>query len=148
MTRKGKQQTCLYQCRWASALDYWQFGRSNVRPHRTCSLHKDFIYVVGQVCPTDVPLRTLFIVLGRYAQPTSLCISRLNVLVPRVPPVRKSAMPNRCPEQFKRKEMNILKITKRLLLYSEESKILNIPDQSINPKITLQEDSEEVGRVC
>ena len=47
------------------------------------------------------------------------------------------------PEQFKRKEMNIVKITKRLLLYSEESKILNTPDQSINLKITLQDDREK-----
>ena len=72
--------------------------------------------------PTSPTLRTLSIVLGKYAQPTPptvdsalakirvlyflhaqtvspfmLCISRLNVLAPRVSPVRKSAMPNRRP---------------------------------------------------
>ena len=43
---------CQHEIR---VLDYWQFGRSNVRPHRTCSL------------PTvDSALTKI-----RYAQPTT-----------------------------------------------------------------------------
>ena len=74
---------------WASALDYWQFWRNNVRPHRTCSL--------PMVDSALAKIRVLYFLHAQTVSPFMLCISRLNVLAPRVSPVRKSAMPNRRP---------------------------------------------------
>ena len=81
--RYAQPTLCQHEIR---VLDYLQFARSNVRPHRTCLL--------PTVDSALAKIRVLDFLHAQTVSPFMLCISRLNVLAHRVPPVRKSAMPN------------------------------------------------------